>query len=131
MKRSREFLKRRLEVLKARPISAADGPGFLYPFFETDYMVKVGTTVNPCQRKRQWNTDCYNPLRVWYDPIPCPNSHRAEAIAHILLEMRCLDRPKRACLTCGKRHREKFTFNGTRQEILRRVRRVLLRAISM
>lgn len=89
MKRSREFLKRRLEVLKARPISAADGPGFLYPFFETDYMVKVGTTVNPRQRKRQWNTDCYNPLRVWYDPIPCPNSHRAGEfllyLSHFLL----------------------------------------------
>ncbi|KAE9388977.1 hypothetical protein BT96DRAFT_1003702 [Gymnopus androsaceus JB14] len=91
MKRSREFLKRRLEVLKARPISAADGPGFLYPFFETDYMVKVGTT------------------GVVRSDMPCPNSHRAEAIAHILLEMRCLDRPKRVCLTCGKRHREKFT----------------------
>ncbi|KAE9391353.1 hypothetical protein BT96DRAFT_945428 [Gymnopus androsaceus JB14] len=62
--------------------------------------------------------------RVWYNPIWCPNSHCAgaiEAITHILLEMRCVNRPKHICFTCGKCHCEKFMFNRMQQEILKRV----------
>lgn len=69
-----------------------------------------------------------------------------ESIAHILLELQCVDRPRHLCLTCtlnslfpsirscipgGQRHREKFVFNDNQDIVSQRVRRIILRARGM
>lgn len=159
MKRSIQFLQRPLDALLARPISLSDRSGYLYNFFETNNEVKVGRSIDPARRQLQWDAECPNPYRVWDKPIWCPYANRAgrlplnlisfhspaiESIAHILLELHCLDRPRYRCSTCrwiliplsffyscipgNKQHREIFTFHGRREVISRRVRRVLCRA---
>ena len=115
MKRAHHLLQQQLNYLQAKPISASDGPGYLYNFFETPSQVKVGRSVDPEERKVQWDRVCWNPNRMWEKPIWCPYTHRAgeyhlhlyhlylpatEAIAHLLLKRRCFDRPNHHCLTC-------------------------------
>lgn len=75
MRRRNSFLKRRLKALIARRISAADGPGYLYAFFDGRNVVKVGRAVDVRRRELQWDVACWNPNRVWKDSIWCPYVH--------------------------------------------------------
>ncbi|KAE9386930.1 hypothetical protein BT96DRAFT_948768 [Gymnopus androsaceus JB14] len=91
MRRRNSFLKRRLKALIAKRISAADGPGYLYAFFDGRNVVKVGRAVDVRRCELQWDVACWNPNRVWKDSIWCPYVHCTESIAHILLEQDCVD----------------------------------------
>ncbi|KAJ3907358.1 hypothetical protein F5879DRAFT_531155 [Lentinula edodes] len=99
---------------KARPKSAADGPGVLYAFVDQrGTLWKVGHTNNFPRRRAEWDKQCPCPDRVWLPPIPVPQRRRAESLVHLLLEIVCQDRPRTYCAQCAKIHTEKFTFIGS------------------
>lgn len=115
MRRSRRFLCQRLSARIAKGVSPADGPGYIYHFFDSKFEVKVGRTVDSVRRRKEWDRVCGNPHRKWRKAIWCSNAHRAgkffqsgirfilrsiESISHLLLELECRDRPNRVCPTC-------------------------------
>ncbi|KAJ3897345.1 hypothetical protein F5879DRAFT_996188 [Lentinula edodes] len=112
MRRSLEELQRRYEMRETRGISNADGQGYLYAYVDNDRW-KVGMTNEFVCRQEEWDKDCPYPWRVWLPPIQVANRRRAEALAHILLEMECLHRPRIYCQRCQRVHIEKFVFSGT------------------
>ncbi|KAJ3848188.1 hypothetical protein EV368DRAFT_68487 [Lentinula lateritia] len=89
----------------------ADGQGYLYAYVEDDEW-KVGLTNNFVRRQEEWNKGCPCPWRIWLLPIRVANRWRAEALAHLLLEMECLDRLRTYCRCCRRTHIEKFVFSG-------------------
>ncbi|KAJ3764605.1 hypothetical protein FB446DRAFT_795959 [Lentinula raphanica] len=111
---------------RSRPTSTADGPGCLYAFSDTAHKWKVGMTSNFARRKRQWDRQCPCPSRRWKDPIAVPRRRRAESLAHLLLELKCDDRPRNYCSHCRKIHCEVFTFTTNRSFTWKRVIRPLL-----
>ncbi|KAJ3911350.1 hypothetical protein F5877DRAFT_73254, partial [Lentinula edodes] len=111
MHRSFEELRRRYVMRATREISNADGQGYLYAYVEDDEW-KVGLTNNFVRRQEEWNKGCPCPWRIWLLPIRVANRRRAEALAHLLLEMECLDRPRTYCRCCRRTHIEKFVFSG-------------------
>ncbi|KAJ4468450.1 hypothetical protein C8J55DRAFT_492448 [Lentinula edodes] len=96
MRRSSEDLRRRYDMRAMRGISDADGQGYLYAYVDDDEW-KVGLTNNFVRRQEEWNRSCPCPWRTWLLPIRVANRRRAEALAHLLLEMECLDRPRTYC----------------------------------
>lgn len=115
MRRSYRILRERLSARIAKAVSPADGPGYIYHYFNSWFSIKVGRSVNVARRRREWDRVCWNPLRKWKTAIWCSNAHRAgkdfqrnlrftlrsaESIAHILLEQACVDRPSQICATC-------------------------------
>lgn len=116
MKRDGHTLHRRLEALIAKPISPADRLGRLYIFADSINEFKVGRSGNVKRRQTQWNHSCPNASRRWYGSVPCLHSHRAgnyrltlflkyspavESIAHLLLELHAIDRPRLLCPSCA------------------------------
>ncbi|KAJ3755277.1 hypothetical protein EV360DRAFT_72990 [Lentinula raphanica] len=111
-KRPRRILHAMYASRRARSTSPADGPGFLYIFIDNGTRWKVGMSNNFRRRKAEWNRQCPCPNRVWMKPIAVRRRRRAEALAHLMLEIACLDRPFIYCPNCRKVHREIFVFNG-------------------
>ncbi|KAJ3884168.1 hypothetical protein GG344DRAFT_71544 [Lentinula edodes] len=60
---------------RARGVSLADGPGFLYAFVEYGHRWKIGMTNNYDRRKAEWD----------------------QSLAQILLELKCFKRPRIQC----------------------------------
>ncbi|KAJ3769219.1 hypothetical protein FB446DRAFT_791607 [Lentinula raphanica] len=132
-KRPRRVLRTMYASRRARPTSLADGPGFLYVFIDNGNKWKVGMSKNFARRRAEWNRECPCPNRVWMRPIAVKRRRRAEALAHILLELACFDRPYDYCPHCTyttsprlarrhfsqgrKTHREVFIFNGNQANV--------------
>ncbi|KAH7881580.1 uncharacterized protein C8R40DRAFT_1164989 [Lentinula edodes] len=93
-------------------ISDADGEGYLYAYVHFD-MWKVGMLKNFIRRQEEWDRDCPDGWRIWLPPIRVANRRRAEAVAHLLLEMACIDRPRVYCYHCQRTHTEQFLFSGS------------------
>ncbi|KAJ3869060.1 hypothetical protein EV359DRAFT_60192 [Lentinula novae-zelandiae] len=85
---------------RARCVSLADGPGFLYAFIEYGHCWKIGMTDNYDRRKAEWDCQCPCPDRVWLPPLHVPRRRRSESLAHILLELKCFKRPRIQCTHC-------------------------------
>ncbi|KAJ3712735.1 hypothetical protein DFJ43DRAFT_1035483 [Lentinula guzmanii] len=97
---------------RARATSLADGPGYLYAFVDCSRYWKLGMTSDFDRRKAQWDNECPCAHRRWLPPIRVTRRRRAESLAHLLLEMRSMDRPKRYCAHCRRTHIEIFVFRG-------------------
>ncbi|KAJ3821424.1 kinase-like domain-containing protein, partial [Lentinula raphanica] len=108
-KRVTPKLRALLSFRRSRPMSRADGPGFLYGFLDNGMFWKAGMTKNVARRRREWDRNCPCLTRRWLVFFAVPRRRRAEALAHLLLEQRCHDRPQ---IYCRKVHREVFVFNG-------------------
>ncbi|KAJ3709536.1 hypothetical protein C8R42DRAFT_730024 [Lentinula raphanica] len=115
-KRPRRVLRTMYASRRARPTSLADGPGFLYVFIDNGNKWKVGMSKNFARRRAEWNRECPCPNRVWMRPIAVKRRRRAEALAHILLELACFD-PRRHFCQGRKTHREVFIFNGNQANV--------------
>ncbi|KAJ4497565.1 hypothetical protein C8R41DRAFT_865346 [Lentinula lateritia] len=76
--RSAEQLRALYVSRRARGVSLADGPGFLYAFVEYGHHWKIGMTDNYDWRKAEWD----------------------QSLAHILLELKCFQRPRIWCTQC-------------------------------
>ncbi|KAJ4468440.1 hypothetical protein C8J55DRAFT_492438 [Lentinula edodes] len=111
MRRSFENLQRRFGLREMRGISDADGEGYLYAYVDSDGW-KIGMSNNFVRRQKEWDKDCPSPWRIWLPPIQVANRRRAETLAHLLLEMACVDRPRIYCQNCQRAHIEKFVFYG-------------------
>ncbi|KAJ3925493.1 MAG: hypothetical protein NXY57DRAFT_1044056 [Lentinula lateritia] len=111
MRRSIEELQRRFNMRQMRRISDADGEGYLYAYVHFDTW-KVGMSNNVIRRREEWDRDCPDVWRVWLPPIWVANRRKAEALAHLLLEMACIDRPRVYCQCCQRTHTELFIFCG-------------------
>ncbi|KAJ3767794.1 hypothetical protein FB446DRAFT_792882 [Lentinula raphanica] len=120
-KRPRPVLRAMYASRRARSTSPADGPGFLYVFVDNGTRYKVGMTKNFARRRAEWDRQCPCLNREWKKPIAVRRRRRAEALAHLLLELACFDRPYIHCPTCGKTHREIFLFNGNQANVWRSV----------
>ncbi|KAJ3920644.1 hypothetical protein F5877DRAFT_65607 [Lentinula edodes] len=111
MRRSFKDLQQYYDMRKLRGISSADGHGYLYAYVD-NHTWKVGMTNDFVRRQEEWDKDCPCPWRIWLPPIRVANRRRAETLAHLLLEMECLDRPRIYCQSCQRVHIEKFVFPG-------------------
>ncbi|KAJ3963287.1 hypothetical protein EV361DRAFT_957258 [Lentinula raphanica] len=112
----------------SRSVSLADGPGYLYAFLDGRQW-KIGMARNFARRKAEWNRQCPYPKRRWMHPIWVARRRRAESLAHILLELVCIDRPREFCHHCWKTHFEKFVFHANRSFAWKKIIRPrLLRA---
>ncbi|KAJ3816716.1 hypothetical protein F5880DRAFT_1512410 [Lentinula raphanica] len=96
-KRSHGALRVLYTSCQSRPTSFADGPGYLYAFCDNGHKWKIGMTQNFVRRKRQWDRQCPCAGRKWMVPIAVTRRRRAEALAHLLLESQCHDRPRICC----------------------------------
>lgn len=125
MRRPSEDLQQRFVKRRARGISDADGNGYLYAYVHANEW-KIGTTNDFIRRQRQWNQDCPDPSRLWLPPVRVSNRRRAgefyilrlsvhpirvpEALAHLMLETACTDRPRAYCYLCTLPHYFIFSF---------------------
>ncbi|KAJ3726501.1 hypothetical protein DFJ43DRAFT_1041312 [Lentinula guzmanii] len=116
---------------RARATSLADRPGFLYMFVDRGRYWKLGMTSNFERRKAQWDNECPCAHRRWLPPIRVTRRRRAESLAHLLLEMRSMDRPKRYCAHCRRTHIEIFVFRGNWNRTWRIVIRPLLLRVAV
>ncbi|KAJ3817642.1 FACT complex subunit SPT16 N-terminal lobe domain-containing protein, partial [Lentinula raphanica] len=111
---------------RARPTSRADGPGYLYAFIDDGRRFKIGMTKDFGRRKAEWDKQCPSTKRRWMAPIAVTRRRRAEALAHLLLELECSDRPRIRCLHCRKKHTEIFVFAPKRATAWRDIVKPLL-----
>ncbi|KAJ3745969.1 hypothetical protein DFH05DRAFT_1522569 [Lentinula detonsa] len=130
MSRRRPTLKLRAlyALRRARATSLADGPGYLYAFVDRSRYWKLGMTSDFDRRKAQWDNECPCAHRRWLPPIRVTRRRRA---AHLLLEMRSMDRPKRYCAHCRRTHIEIFVFRGNWNRTWRIVIRPLLLRVAV
>ncbi|KAJ3924972.1 MAG: hypothetical protein NXY57DRAFT_1044494 [Lentinula lateritia] len=112
MRRSFEELQRCYNRREVRRISDADGEGYIYAFVD-DNVWKVGMSKDFIRRQEEWDRNCPDLRRIWLPPIRVANRQRAESLAHLLLEMACIDRPRAYCQICQRKHIEHFIFSGT------------------
>ncbi|KAJ3876915.1 hypothetical protein F5051DRAFT_429410 [Lentinula edodes] len=94
--RSFDKLQRLYDIRQRRAISDADGEGYLYAYVDSNE-VKMGMTKNFNRRKEEWDKNCPHAGRIWFPPVRVDNRRRAESLAHLLLEMECVDRPHVYC----------------------------------
>ncbi|KAJ3975719.1 hypothetical protein EV361DRAFT_887327 [Lentinula raphanica] len=73
------------------------------------------------RRKVEWDRRCPSPTRIWMPPIIVRRRRRAEALAHLLLELRCFDRPRVRCFRCRRVHVEIFSFSAERSFVWRKI----------
>ncbi|KAJ3713705.1 hypothetical protein C8R42DRAFT_646952 [Lentinula raphanica] len=114
-KRPRRVLRTMYASRRARPTSLADGPGFLYVFIDngnkwkTKSGVEQGVSVSELSmdEARRGQTKAQSGWLIV----------ASEALAHILLELACFDRPYDYCPHCRKTHREVFIFNGNQANV--------------
>ncbi|KAJ3765768.1 hypothetical protein FB446DRAFT_709195 [Lentinula raphanica] len=96
-KRVTPKLRALLAFRRSRPTSRADGPGFLYCFLDNGVFWKSGMMNNIARRRREWDRNCPCPTRRWLVFVAVARRRRAEALAHLILERLCLDRPQTYC----------------------------------
>ncbi|KAJ3870957.1 hypothetical protein F5051DRAFT_434241 [Lentinula edodes] len=89
--------------LLRRQISPSDGRGWLYAYLDGGTEWKIGMSKDFVRRRRDWDKQCPCPNRMWFSPVPVANRRRAESLAHIQLELECIDRPRRYCRSCARR----------------------------
>ncbi|KAK1224930.1 hypothetical protein PQX77_012142 [Marasmius sp. AFHP31] len=111
-----------------RAVSSSEGDGFLYAFriegvdFSgvTDRDIshtaayKVGRTVDPENRQRQWHRQCPSQKHSWYEPVPVKHYRDVERLVHATLEEICVVRPHKVCTDCGCVHNEIFLMSDAR-----------------
>ncbi|KAJ3925919.1 MAG: hypothetical protein NXY57DRAFT_1043704 [Lentinula lateritia] len=112
MRRSFEDLQQRFIKREVRGISDADADGYLYAYVHSDEW-KIGMTNDFSRRRDEWDRDCPDVWRIWLPPIRVANRRRSESLAHLLLEMACIDRPRAYCQSCQRTHNEIFVFAGS------------------
>ncbi|KAL0059708.1 hypothetical protein AAF712_013541 [Marasmius tenuissimus] len=123
-----------------REISTSEGEGFVYVFridgvdfsditdrdLTNTAAYKVGRTMNPENRKRQWHRQCPSQKHTWYAPVPVEHCHHVgespqlfvfaervtypsvEHLVHVALEEIAVLRPRKPCSDCGQVHHEIF-----------------------
>ncbi|KAJ3914310.1 hypothetical protein F5877DRAFT_70815 [Lentinula edodes] len=109
MRRSLPKLQRLFNKRQTRRISDADGAGYLYAYVN-DNEWKIGTTNDFFRRQKEWDKSCPDISRLWLPPIEVANRRRAESLAHLMLEVACINRPRAYCHLCRRKHVEKFLF---------------------
>ncbi|KAJ4466715.1 hypothetical protein C8R41DRAFT_871550 [Lentinula lateritia] len=110
MRRSFDELQQRFIKREMRAISDADAEGYLYAYIHFAEW-KVGSTKDFNRRREEWDRDCPDVWRIWLPPIWVAKRRRAESLAHLMLEMVCIDRPHAYCESCQRKHIEKFIFS--------------------
>ncbi|KAJ7216872.1 hypothetical protein B0H12DRAFT_1240159 [Mycena haematopus] len=89
---------------------ARDSPGGVYAFFvDGGRTVKIGRSVDPESRRRQWARQCRGEVQRWltfYWAVPFAKSF--ERMFHLELKRRGAWRGRVLCPRCHKRHQEKF-----------------------
>ncbi|KAJ3875871.1 hypothetical protein F5051DRAFT_333049 [Lentinula edodes] len=117
-----------------RPLSSADGRGWIYVFREGRFIYKVGRTNNVARRAREWKYTCPVYPQIWLAAFWTPYAHRTERLVHIALEAICDSRPRIRCACMSpayhlpslalskyfvgqKTHIEKFVFKGQRDVV--------------
>ncbi|KAJ4474126.1 hypothetical protein C8J55DRAFT_490793 [Lentinula edodes] len=103
-------------VIIRRPLSSADGSGWIYVFREGRFVYKVGRTNNVARRAREWKYTCRAYPQIWLAAFRTPYAHRTERLVHVALEAICDSRPRIRC-ACQKTHIEKFVFKGQRDVV--------------
>ncbi|KAJ3717344.1 hypothetical protein C8R42DRAFT_644601 [Lentinula raphanica] len=111
-RRSSRLLRALYAIRCLRSTSGADGPGYLYAFNDRGGLWKIGMSNNFVRRKAEWDRWCPSSTRRWMPPIAVARRRRAETLAHLLLEMRCSDRPRIRCFRCQRTHIEIFLFSA-------------------
>ncbi|KAJ7732509.1 hypothetical protein B0H16DRAFT_1732710 [Mycena metata] len=101
----------------ARPCTPKDGPGEVYLFFIKDaqgrYVVKIGESVQPKERKSQWNRKCWPEEHEWFAyTIHVPKRKRMEAYLHQWATLRGAWLGRVECKFCHTRHQEKFYLDA-------------------
>ncbi|KAJ4497065.1 hypothetical protein C8R41DRAFT_865915 [Lentinula lateritia] len=104
------------DMIMCRPLSSADGRGWIYVFREGRFIYKVGRTNNVACRAREWKYTCPVYPQIWLAAFWTPYAHRTERLVHIALEAICDSRPQIRC-ACQKTHIEKFMFKGQRDVV--------------
>ncbi|KAJ3810321.1 hypothetical protein EV368DRAFT_61418 [Lentinula lateritia] len=104
------------DIIICRPLSSADGHGWIYVFREGRFVYKVGRTNNVERRAREWKYTCHAYPQIWLAAFWTPYAHRTERLVHIALEAICDSRPRIRC-ACQKTHIEKFVFKGQRDVV--------------
>ncbi|KAJ4493255.1 hypothetical protein C8R41DRAFT_919730 [Lentinula lateritia] len=104
------------DVIICRPLSSADGSGWIYVFREGRFIYKVGRTNNVARRAREWKYTCRAYPQIWLAAFRTPYAHRTERLVHVALEAICDSRPRIRC-ACQKTHIEKFVFKGQRDVV--------------
>ncbi|KAJ3870353.1 hypothetical protein F5051DRAFT_447878 [Lentinula edodes] len=78
-----------------QPILPSDGFSWLYAYVDWDGEWKIGMMNNFRRSQQQWDQCCPRLKRIWFGPIGVANRRRA--VAHVLLELRCIDWPRLYC----------------------------------
>ncbi|KAJ3873659.1 hypothetical protein F5051DRAFT_476297 [Lentinula edodes] len=120
MRRSFEELQHCYNRREVRRISDADGEGYIYAFVDVDVW-KIGMSKDFVRRQEEWDRNCPDLRRIWLPPIRVANRRRAESLAHLLLEMACIDRPRAYCQICQRKHIKHFIFSGTSPVVWRTI----------
>ncbi|KAK1221212.1 hypothetical protein PQX77_015971 [Marasmius sp. AFHP31] len=108
-------------------ILTAEGEGYIYVFridgvdfsdvtdrdLSHTVAYKVGRTVNPEARKRQWHRQCPSQTHEWYEVVPVKYCHDVERLVHAALEEICVLRPRKVCSDCQCEHHEIFLMPDT------------------
>ncbi|KAK1224329.1 hypothetical protein PQX77_012780 [Marasmius sp. AFHP31] len=106
-------------------VSTSEEEGFLYIFridgvdfsdvtdldLSHTAAFKVGRTVSPPNRERQWHRQCPSQTHTWYEPVWVEQCHLVERLVHAALEEICVLRPRKACSDCGCVHHEIFLLS--------------------
>ncbi|KAJ3858376.1 hypothetical protein EV359DRAFT_69057 [Lentinula novae-zelandiae] len=103
---SAEQLRALYVLQRARGVSLADGPGFLYAFVKYGHHWKIGMTDNYNRRKAEWDHQISSPHSIRVEVLP-KTSHLVHTICHI----------------------KKFIFFGKRRRVWRRKIRQCLCAL--
>lgn len=64
------------DVIICRPLSSADGSGWIYVFREGRFVYKVGRTNNVARRAREWKYTCRAYPQIWLAAFRTPYAHR-------------------------------------------------------
>ncbi|KAF9060994.1 hypothetical protein BDP27DRAFT_1429460 [Rhodocollybia butyracea] len=112
-RRPNYILRRLFNRRRRRPISTADGIGFIYIIRERVlsngcWILKIGMTNSLDRRLKEHRRDCPNPNRRLWRFKGVGFRRRVEALFHLKVESISVDRPRTSCPFCHRRHQELF-----------------------